>query len=177
MSWDNLLPWNWGETTKAKLDRKVDQKMFSNLPRDDVRAQVDTTQKERLAAQMAGTADKKSRAYKSARDALTRWATGKRTPKPASLAKVNNAARADRISQYRSRGSLNISVVGDWRTSKTTWKNGNVHTQLTGQKQQDFLDAIERGDNETAVKIVCDHYGLDPDLIENIENITDFDIR
>jgi hypothetical protein len=176
MSDSGYEPWDVDKTLKDKIRSLVDRIVYRGVPKGDIAGMVDAIGKEKLAFRLAGTTDKKSRAYKTARDSLTRWIKGKRKPKATTVEKVNGAVKNQKLGEFRQRGSISVSVVGNYKTSKTVWKNGNVHASLTGEAKENFLAALESGDNETAIQIACAEYGLDPDLVENLEDITNFNI-
>lgn len=169
------IPWGLSGEVKGKLNRHIGNSVYRDVPQDDIRAAEQKYGKDELAFRMAGTQDKKSRAYKSARDRLTRIRNGKvRTPKAATVNSVNRAAKKSRTDELRKRSSISVSCVADVKTSRTTWERGNIKATLSGDALEEFLTALDKGDQEGALQIMCDEYGLDPDYVEDITDVTNF---
>ena len=59
-------------------------------------------------------------------------------------------------------------------TSKKPWQ-GYADADLTGSDLEDFLAAQAAGDDELAAQIVTDAYGLDPEFVLRIDDISGFD--
>ena len=162
---------------RANLRAQTSQGVFGNLPPNpDLHALSQSMGKRALVEQMAGTTDRSSKAYKNARDNLGRYLRGTRSPNPASQQKIQKAARTDHVEQLRTRGSLRVKYTADVRKSKRLWKNGNITADLTGGELQDYLDAIEAGDEAGALAIVMDAYGLPADEVASIDNIHGMDL-
>lgn len=169
------MRWNLSSEVKGKLDEKIKGSVYRDVPQDDIHAAEAKYGKEELAYRMSGTRDKKTRAYKSARDRLTRIRSGKvRSPKASTVGSVNRAARKAKTDELRKRSSIDVSCVADVKTSRTTWERGNIKATLSGEELEQFLAALDEGDQEAALQVMCDEYGLDPDYVEDITDVTNF---
>ncbi|MFF2082033.1 hypothetical protein ACFVXG_45580 [Kitasatospora sp. NPDC058162] len=54
-------------------------------------------------------------------------------------------------------GTLHVAILGKWKISETKW-TGTARGHLSGQQVHRFLDAMDHGDQETAVRIVAEIY-------------------
>lgn len=166
------MGWDLASEVKNKVKGLFNRSVYRDVPQDDIRAVEDRVGRDELAFLMADTRDKKSRAYKSARDRLTKIRSGKvRTPKASTVNSANRAAMRKRTSEIKERGSTRISFVADVKTSRTTWANGKVAATLSGSALEEFTNALDAGDQEKALMVVCDEYGLDPDYVETLEDV------
>lgn len=171
--------WQMNDDDERALHDQVDSSMFGDLPApetpEDVRAMQDRFGRDNLVAWLSGTTDKRSREWKSARDGLSRRRAGRTGIGRRWRDKFRTAGRRARSAGIRSRGSLHVSLTADIRTSRT-WDYGRtMSADLTGNDLQDYLDALEAGAYTNAAMIVADAYGIDPDVILEITNISGFE--
>lgn len=171
-------PWDMDDETRNALRDRMSSGMFAGIPEpgsaDNVQALQNRFGRERLTEWLSGTADKKSRAWKSARDSLGRWRRGSRGISGKSRDRLRSAGQKGRLGGVLSRGSLHVSLTATVRTSRTTW-TGVMSADLTGGALRDYVSALESGEYERAAMIVADEYGLDPEYIEGIESVHGFD--
>jgi hypothetical protein len=152
--------------------------LYGDLPPGtDINAAADVIGRQKLAEQISGTTDHRSRKYKNARDYISRHVRGsRRTVKPEFSGRVSKALREDRRAELSSRGSMQVDIVADVRVSKRTWKNGKMKAQLTGEQLDEYLDALDRGDGNAAMAVFLDAYdtgGRFPESVAEIPAIHD----
>lgn len=171
--------WEMSDADRRALQDQIDSSMFGDLSApetpEDVRRMQDRYGRDDLIAWLSGTTDKRSREWKSARDGLSRRRTGRTGIGRRWRDKFRTAGRRARSAGIRSRGSMSVSLTADIRTSRT-WDYGRtMSADLTGSDLQDYLDALEAGAYTNAAMIVADSYGVDPDVILEITNISGFE--
>lgn len=171
--------WEMSDQDRRDLENRMGA-MFDGLPdppqnAEEVRNLQDRFGKDNLIAWLSGTTDKASRAWKSARDGLSRRRTGKMGIGRLWRDKFRTATRRGRTQAIRSRGSLSVTLTADIRTSRT-WDYGRMMSaDLTGEALDEYLNALERGDFDQAAMVVADAYGIDPEYILEIANISGFE--
>jgi len=170
--------WNIPGTVRRKIADTMERTLFGDRESQrDVTGQIEQVGKRELAMRMAGTRDTRSRAYKSARDSLTRWGRGARSPSGKSLDRVAGAGRSFRADQFRDTGRLSVAMIGTFQTSRTDWQ-GAARAELTGGALDMFLGAVERGDAEMAARTVARAYGPDfADYVTGIKDVKEFRLR
>lgn len=172
--------WEMSDDDRRELEGMIDQGMFGDLPPvpespEDVRRMQDTYGKENLIRWLSGTDDKRSRAWKSARDGLSRRRTGRQGIGKLWRDKFRTAGRRSRADALTSRGRLSVSLTADIRTSRA-WDYGRTMSAvLTGDDLTDYLSALQDGNYENAAMIVAEAYGIDPEVIVEIANISGFE--
>jgi hypothetical protein len=161
--------------TRAELTHRMDEGLYAGLPGgaavEDIVAQAG---RDSVIEQLSGTTDRSSRAWKNARDNLSRWRRGARHPSQVSQQGLRSAAEASRRGEIRAAGRAHVRVSATVRTSSKTW--GYADADLTGPVLDDFVAAREAGNDELAAQIVFDAYGLDPDMIVSLEGVEGFEI-
>ena len=168
-------PWTMSSDVRQGLGEKVSQALYGGIDSGNVGGLIEQFGKPELASRIAGTTDKKSRAYRSARDSLTRWQRGSRRPSKANAAKLDVAAKGEKRAKIRAGGSAAVSMGAAVKTSKSSW-TGRMTATLTGSALADFLDATGDGNYELAAQIVSDQYGLNPDYVEGLSGVNSFDL-
>lgn len=170
--------WDMSDQTRAQLRAGLDGALYAGVPGgDDVDAVVEHVGKDQLLQAMSGTADKSSREWKNARDNLSRWRRGARTPNRESQDKMRAAAEDKRRGEVRDARSVHVRYNATFRTSPPKKWVGYADADLTGSQLDDFLAAQAGGDSELAAQIVADAYGLDPEFVLGIEDLEGFDIQ
>lgn len=169
--------WEMSDQTRAQLHEQITSEMFGQIsdPQSpaDVRAMQDRYGKENLTAWLAGTRDKSSRAWKSARDGLSRRRTGRGGIGKLWRDKFRTAQRRAQSDRVRSRGSLSVTLTADVLVS-SRWDYGRpMYASLSGGELEDYLAALEAGNLEQAAMVVAESYGL-PEIV-SIENVSGFD--
>lgn len=170
--------WDMSDEADAALERKMDEGL--GVPKapesaDEVRELQDRYGKENLIKWLSGTTDKSSRAWKSARDGLSRRRSGRMGVGPAWRNKFKSAGRRAKASGIRSRGSLHVSLTADIRTSRD-WDRGRTMTaDLSGDALNSYLEALEAGAIIDAAMIVVEEYGIPPEVVLEIDNISGFE--
>lgn len=163
--------WRMSESTRNAARAQLEGALYRGVPEGtDVQGVESQIGRQRLIEEMAGTTDKQSRAWKTARDTLTRWRNGTRGIGPKNAGKIRKIAEGDRR-RRAGRRPVHVTITGDFKTSGSRWANGKARAGLTGGASSDFMDAIEAGDSELAMQIAMDEYGLDPDRVEGIEHL------
>lgn len=160
---------------KSALNNEIEAKVF-NIDPLDVPRMVATLGRAGLAAQLAGTTDKSSREYKNARDSVSRWLRGARTPSAANIGRLEKSARKTKVEELRAQPALNAVTVADVQKSKRVWKNGRIVATLDGADLEEFLAALESGDSKEAMSKMLDAYGLEADDVASINAVHSFDI-
>lgn len=175
----NWPEWDMNDETRQALNQGIESELFGDQPEpsnaDDVQALQNQYGRERLTEWLAGTNDRKSRAWKSARDGLSARRAGRRGIGSAWRDRFRSAARQGRADKIRQRGSLFVSITADIRTSRATDYGRTMKADLTGSALDDYLNAAQEGNHVQASMIVADAYGLDPEFIVEIDNITGID--
>lgn len=161
--------WDVNPGQHDKLQKGTDGALYNgvaegNNPRDV----INQVGKQALIERMAGTTDKKSRAYKSARDQVQRWNKGSRKPSKANQGRLRAIAEEARRSAVSALGKMFVKIAATFRFSSGTWDY--VQADLTGDALSDYLAAVERGDYEMATQIVAEEYGIDPGDIEGFDD-------
>ena len=169
--------WDMDDNTRQALNEQLNASLYRDVPGGgDIEAVVGQVGRDRLLEEMSGTTDRRSREWKNARDRLSRYRRGARRPNPENRAKIRGAAEAGRRDEIRGRGSAHVRFRATFTTSKKPWQ-GYADADLTGPDLTDFLDAQAAGDDELAAQIVTDAYGLGPEFVLGIDDISGFDIR
>ena len=170
--------WEMGSGVTRSLGELMTKAVFGDLSDGaDVRAAVEAIGKTELAFLLSGGAtSKKDRAYKSARDRISRYLRGARQPNTASRNAIAAVARAWRVKQLKARGTLRVTVVATVQTSRTSW-TGAADAVLSGEDLAAFADALGAGDPVAATQVVYDGYGLDPGLVLGMSDVADIEIR
>ncbi|MGW0008087.1 hypothetical protein ACWDT6_30240, partial [Nocardia grenadensis] len=140
------------------LEDKMGQAVFGDLVGGEVSAAVEALGKRELAFLLSGASSTKDRAYKNARDNLSRYLRGTRKPRADWKAKMTGITRAWRIKQIRDRGRLSVRAVVTLVTSKKPW-TGPVSDVLSGRYLRQFVDAVEAGDAVGALQTLTESYG------------------
>jgi hypothetical protein len=157
----------------AKFGRNA-RKRFGDEAQDifgpestDIRSAIDSlgggdSGKRALAEQLSGTNDRNSRAYKTARDYISRHLRGARgAVKSEKYGNVlTTANREGRKREIMEGGSLTVRIEGDIKISDKVWKNGYLKATLTGSKLESYLSDIEAGRYSDAINIVEKEYGI-----------------
>jgi hypothetical protein len=171
-------PWEMQPETRESLNTAVRDGTYPGLgeirSREDIQRLEAQHGRQTLTAQLAGTTDKSSRAWKNARDNLSRWRSGRRSISAGSSSKVTSGVKGLVGSQYRGVGSMYVALTATVTTSRTEW-TGVMSADLTGSDLEDYLTACEQGNWEEAAMIVADAYGLDPEYILGIQDVHGFD--
>lgn len=170
--------WDMSDDTRRQLGESIESGAYSGAPeaRDaqGVQAMQDELGREELTRRLSGTDDKRSRAWKSARDSLSRWRSGRRAVSSQAAGRLQGASRAFWRLGMRQRGSVHVDLTVTVRTSRTSW-TGVMSADLTGGALEDYLDALEAGNFEGVAQVVADNYGLDPEYIESVESVHGFE--
>jgi hypothetical protein len=168
--------WDIDDDTAEIVDRSVRDEIYRDVPPGtDSVASEEQVGRQELTARLAGTRDKSSRAWKTARDTLTRYRSGRRAVGPRNAARIRAATEAARRDSIRAARRAHVEITAGWTTSRTRWL-GKPVADLTGEDLTDFLAAIEEGDTLGAIQIVADVYGLDPEFVLEIDADNGFDI-
>lgn len=165
----------FGRGARADFTKQAADPLYGSLPAgSDVRGAVDAIGRRALAEQLAGTTDRKSRAYKNARDYVSRHLAGRRTRvNPEYQRKIERAVRSERKRELRAAGPITVAVTGTIRVSKQgRYWTGNMRATLDGDALRDYLDALARDDGKEALGIVLDKYGLNPESVAEVRDIT-----
>jgi hypothetical protein len=169
--------WDMEEATRAALRDQLDDALLAGVPAaGDVEGIVAYVGRDQLLEAMSGTSDKASREWKNARDRLSRYRRGARSPDQANQAAMRAAAEARRRQEVRERRRATVRYSATFTTSKKPW-DGYADADLTGPALDDFLDAQAAGDGELAAQIVADAYGLDPEFVISISDVSGYTIR
>ncbi len=169
--------WDMDDDTERRIDQEVRGQVYEGVPpgTDSAAAEAQIGREE-LTARLAGTTDRTSRAWKSARDTLTRYRSGRRRVGPKNAARIRAATEAVRCDRIRASRVVNMTVTANWQTSRTAWI-GKAVADLTGEDLTEFLAAVESGDTVGAVQILSDAYGLDPEFVQGINELGEIDIQ
>lgn len=163
--------WDTDEETDQTVDEGVNDGVYRGVPPgEDVAGSEAQIGREELTRRLAGTDDKSSRAWKTARDTLTRYRSGRRRVGARNAARIRQATQAARRDQIRAARRLHVEIAAGWQTSRTLWL-GRAVADLTGADLEDFLAAVAAGDTMLAVQIVADTYGLDPEFVMGIDDV------
>jgi hypothetical protein len=169
--------WDMSDETRRELRGQLDDALLGGVPDGaDVEGIIDHVGRDGLLQAMSGTTDKRSREWKNARDNLSRWRRGARTPSQESRDKMRGAAEAKRRGDVRASGRAHVRYTATFTTSKKPWQ-GYADADLTGPQLADFLAAQEAGDSELAAQIVSEAYGLDPEFVLGIDGLSGFEIQ
>jgi hypothetical protein len=143
-------------------------------PRDiaDLRADLGVRP---LAEALAGTTDHNSRAYKSARDQLSRYARGGRKAAPARTDRLRGIAQRLRTQRLRAAGAAatiagNVTVNGSDNDTRFRVVSLDGGRRLTGADLTPTLNLANRGDWEGAAdafqSAAARRWGFPPDAVE-----------
>jgi hypothetical protein len=137
-----------------------ERSLYGDLPSgSNIQAAADRLGRRELAEQLAGTTDRKTRKYKTARDYISRHLRGaRRTVKPDYQAKVTDAMRTQRRGEIRERGQMQVRITADVKVSAKVWRNGRMVSTLRGADLRDYLDALNHGDGNKAMSIFLNSY-------------------
>ncbi|WP_028935540.1 hypothetical protein [Pseudonocardia spinosispora] len=163
--------WDMSGETEDRIARELAAEVYRGVPpgTDSVAAERQVGREE-LTARLAGTSDRSSRAWKTARDNLTRWRSGRRAIGPRNAAKLRAAVEAARRDRIRESRVVNVTITANWQTSRTAWI-GKAVADLTGEDLADFLTALEQRDYVGALQIAAEAYGLDPEFVMSINEL------
>ncbi|MFC9916348.1 hypothetical protein [Streptomyces sp. NPDC127197] len=167
--------WEIPDPVHRDLEQGLMEGVYGAMADGSIQSVVDAIGKQELILMMAGTTDKKSRAYKSARDKVGRWLKGSRRPSKAGQQLLDSLAKKFKRDQVMARGSLSVSISGTFVTSKKPWK-GKMSATLTGTALADFMDALEGGDPMWAAQVVCQEYGMDPDVVLELTEVGEISV-
>jgi hypothetical protein len=129
--------------------------------------------RDRLAMRLAGTDDKKSRAYKSQRDYISRIVRGGRgigKGKASILSKAARTMAADKVRQKT--GPTKVKIAATWKISSTEW-NGAATGEFTGEERETLASLIESGDHDAILDMVTNKYG--EEFAEQMLDVIDFE--
>jgi hypothetical protein len=171
--------WEMSDEARQQLNDKITGEHFAGLEEPqtpaDVRRLQDEYGRENLTAWLAGTTDRSSRAWKSARDGLSRRRTGRQGIGKLWRDKFRTAGRRGRTSGIRAHGALNVRLTADVKVSTKWDRQRPMSATLTGSDLADYLDALESGNVEQAAMVVADAYGIPPEAITELDNISGFE--
>jgi hypothetical protein len=129
--------------------------------------------KDRLAARLAGTSDKSSRAYKSQRDYISRVLRGGRGIGRDKAGKLSAEARQMAADKVRRKVTPpKVKIAATWKMSKTEW-HGAATAEFTGEERETLAGLIESGDSDAILDMVASKYG--EDFAANVFDVTDFE--
>ena len=152
----------------------MDDAVVGEVPEGtDLAAIEESVGRQELTARMAGTTDRGSRAWKSARDALTRWRSGRRGIGGRSAARLRQAARGAAVDSRRGQ-PLSVSASVSMRVSSRWWA-GSAAATLTGGDADAFLDALANGDHETAAGVFLEDGYLNGQSIAELGSFDGFE--
>lgn len=167
--------WDINPKANDKMVKSSEDAMYKDVGNgSDVSEVVDRVGKQELINRLAGTTDKKTRAYKSARDKVQRWVKGSRNPRKDNAARMRAMMEEKRRAEIAATGQVNVKIKADFRFSSGKWDY--VQAPLTGDALTDYLSAMERGDVEMATQIVAEQYGIDPNDIEGFDGFEGIDM-
>ena len=149
--------------------------IFGSVSDTDISEAVDSlgggsSGRRELAERMSGTTNRSSREYKNARDYISRHLRGsRRSVKSPEYRKViagaNQEGKKNRVIES---GSLNVTITGDFKVSNRVYRGqikASGRNALTGDALRNYVNAVERGDMQTALNIVSRNYGM-PDIAQ-----------
>lgn len=171
--------WNYSQGARDSLHDQVQSTVFGEMDTrsaEGVQRLQEQFGREEVTAQLAGTRDKSTRAWKSARDSLSAWRSGRRGVSETSAERLQEAGRGGQLGLLAAGGRAVIGMDVTVRTSKATW-SGRVGADLTGRDLRDFVEAMERGDTTEAVMIGFDAYGLDPEYIIELVSVSNITVN
>jgi hypothetical protein len=129
--------------------------------------------REKLAMRLAATDDKKSRAYKSQRDYISRVMRGGRGIGKGKASALSRAARTMSADKIRNKATpVNVKIAASWKMSSTEW-NGAATAEFTGEDKETLADLIESGDYDAILDMVSSEYG--EDFAANVWDVTDLE--
>lgn len=168
--------WDMSDESRQSLNEKANAAHFAAAPDPqtpaDIRAMQDRYGKNQLIEWLSGTADKASRAWKSARDGLSRRRSGRGGIGKLWRQKFQTAGRKAATRGLRAQGSTNVTITADVKVS-SKWDRGRpMYASLSGSELSDYLDALESGNIEAAAMVVADSYGIPPESITELDNIS-----
>jgi hypothetical protein len=168
--------WDMSAGTRSRIDAQVREQIYRGVPPgEDSGASEQQIGREELTRRLAGTGDKSSRAWKTARDTLTRYRNGRRRVGSKNATRIRKATEAARRDRMHAARTARVQISAGWQTSRTLWL-GKAVADLSGPDLYDFLDAIEAGNTLLAIQIVADVYGLDPEFVMSLEEIGEITI-
>lgn len=120
-----------------------------------------------LAERMSGTTNRSSREYKNARDYISRHLRGSRrsVKSPEYRKVIAGANREGKKNRVIESGSLNVTITGHFKVSSRVYRGAIKAKALTGDALRNYVNAVERGDMQTALNIVSRNYGM-PDIAQ-----------
>lgn len=169
----------------SEINKAFGREIYGDLRGGELQAAVNAIGKRQLAMLLSGAESTKDRGYKNAHNNISRWMRGargtgaaksRRKPNAASQQRIVDIARAWRHKQLRARGALRVMFIATLRTSKTVWRKGKVEAMISGPDLADFVSAIENEDAIEAMQIVTEAYGLDPDVVEEVQEFHHLEI-
>ena len=121
-----------------------------------------------LASALAGTNDKKSKAYKTALRKINFYKRGERNPSAKTQKQILSAMQKN--SKTKSRhlqdiGELTISIEGIWRKSQDVRQRRIVH-KMDAKSAQQFLSELLKGESAGMDFLMFD-YGVDDASFDN----------
>lgn len=160
----------WG-VRKAFMDKSNEQ-IYGGLPAGtDIGAAADRVGKQRLAEQLSGTTDRKSRKYRNARDYISRHLGGRRrSVSPEFQGRVSKVLQGERRRDL-SRTGMRVEVVADVKVSSKVWKRGRMTANFDPAQTAEYLDALERGDGREAMSMIMTEYGMKAETVSSIPDI------
>src|SRR5699024_9156455 len=168
--------WDMSDEARQSLNNKASSAHFAGVPEPqspaDIRAMQDRYGKDQLIEWLSGTDDKSSRAWKSARDGLSRRRNGRGGIGQVWRQKFQTAGRKAATSGIRAQGSLSVTLTADVRVSSRWHRGRPMYASLSGNDLNDYLDALESGNIEGAAMVVADSYGIPPESITELDNIS-----
>lgn len=121
-----------------------------------------------LAMAMAGTTDKKSKAYKAALRKVNFYKKGQRKPSPKSKEQIlaamqkNTKTKTRRLQQI---GNLTISIEGTWRKSRDVRRRKVIH-KMNAETAKKFIEELLKSETAGMDFLLFD-YGVDDAIFEN----------
>jgi hypothetical protein len=168
-------PWDMTDPTRARLSAGMDEAMYSGVPAgDDIEGIIGAVGRDAVIASFAGTTDKSTREWRNARDRVSRYRRGARSIRGSAREHLSGVAQGARRREIGQARIVHVRVEATFRTSSKTW--GYADAYLTGPDRDDFLTARDAGDDELAMKIAMEAYGLDPEFVLGVDDFGGFDI-
>lgn len=169
--------WDISDADREALANSVSGSTWAGLPSPPVdaagvRTLQDRYGKDTLIAHLAGTTDKGSRQWKSARDGLSRRRAGRMAIGRGWRDKFISAGRRARARSIIARGQMHVTLTADILTSRHWDRGRRMNASLSGDDLQDYLDAVMGGRHEEAAMVVADSYGIGADVIISIANVS-----
>lgn len=173
----NERPIRLSASARDALSQKIEEKLALEQRAQDVRSiqglvdRYGRKEFERRYAKVAGIKEA------SARDAITRFLSGKRAPSAKSLSKLDGAQRSIQVSRTIREGRTTPAIVGTFRVSKTEWHGRAAPRAFDANARVRLADAIEAGDMEGVADVVLGAYGKDfRNNLSSVDGIEDFEL-